>query len=101
MIEPALKVNYEQEIDQQYCESDPDSQSEVRRVHALDLTPNCQRGTARQMRLHLMSDRSQISVLGIRVHDEDTLHIVVAHHHRRCGMVNGSDITQELRLSAV
>src|SRR4029077_7314096 len=85
-IEPALKVNYHQEVDQHYCKSDTNPEPDVRRIHALNLTTNCERSAARQLRLHLIDyflnllcDSPQISVLGVRVDIEDRLHIVMAY----------------------
>src|ERR1700736_1775433 len=51
--------------------------------------------------LNLLSDPSQIPVLGIRVNVKDPLHIVVTYDDRRSRALDGSNITQELRLSAV
>src|SRR6266436_7334528 len=66
-IQPTLKINGHQKVNQQNGKSDADTEPDVRAIHALNLAPDHNRCTAREMLLHiihdflnLLSDRSQI-----------------------------------------
>src|SRR3984957_576590 len=104
-IQPALKINCHQKVNQQNSKSDPDTESEVRAIHAQNLASDHHRGTAREMLLHivhdfldLLSDRSQIAVLGIGINVKHRLDVVMADHDWSRDVLDRRQITEKLGL---
>ena len=104
-IQPALKINCHQKVNQQNGKSDADTEPDVRAIHALNLAPDHHRCTAREMLLHiihdflnLLSDRSQIAVLDISINVKHRLDVVMADDDRSRDVLDRRQITEKLGL---
>src|SRR5258708_26303025 len=104
-IEPALKINGHQKVNQQNSKSHADTEPDVRAIHALNLAPDHHPGTAREMLLHiihdflnLLSDRSQIAVLDSSINVKHRLDVVMADDDRSRDVLDRRQITENLGL---
>src|ERR1700730_16263897 len=110
-IQPALKINRHQKVNQQngksYAHREPETEPDRRAIHTLSLASDHHRCTAWEMWLHiihdflnLLSDRSQIAVLDISINVKDRLDVVMTDDDRSRDVLDRSQITKKLGLRA-
>ena len=105
-IQPGLKIDGHDQVDQHHREDHPQAQPREGRPHGVHLTAQVDRGSARKRRAHLGDDlldvrgeTAQIALVRTRENVDNRLNIVVAFDLRRVVPFQSRQIVEQLRLS--